>query len=89
MQIEKPLINDCFCVSNIVKTLRSNYLGFCSNLPVKFDIFLKRSLLFNSFLLSFSVYKKTLSLKNLKARTAMNVKISVFVVCVETIIHLL
>ena len=60
MQIEKPLINDCFCVSNILKTLRSNYLGFCSNLLVKFDIFLKRSLLFNSFLLSFSVYKKTL-----------------------------
>ena len=88
MQIEKPLINDCLCVSNILKTLQSNYLGFCSNLHVKFAVFLKCSLLFNSFFLSFSVYKKTLWLKNLKAGTAMNVEISVFVGCVETIIHL-
>ena len=37
MQIEKALINDRLGVS---KVLHSNYLQFCSGLPVKFAIFL-------------------------------------------------
>ena len=37
----------------------------------------------------FSVVNKTLRLNNLKTRTAMNVKISVFVNCVEAVIYLL
>ena len=37
----------------------------------------------------FSVYQQTLRLKKLKTRTAMNVKISVFVICVEATIYLL
>ena len=40
-------------------------------------IFLKSSLLFKQFLLSIN---KTLRLNNLKTRTAINVKISVFVI---------
>ena len=32
---------------------------------------------------------KTLGLNNLKTRTAMNAKISVFVICIEAIIYLL
>ena len=39
--------------------------------------------------MSFYVINKTLSLSNLKTRTTMNAKISVFVICVETIINLL
>ena len=49
---------------------------------MKLAIFLKSSLLFNSFIV-FSVYKKTLRLNNLKTRTAMDAKISVFVVSVK------
>ena len=37
------------CFKNIVKISHSKYLQFCSNLPVKFAIFLKSSLLINSF----------------------------------------
>ena len=47
------------------------------------------SLLFNSFQLSFQFINKTLRPNNLKNRTVMNVKISVFVVCVEAIMYLL
>ena len=39
--------------------------------------------------MSFLFINKTLRLNNLKTRTAMNAKISVFVVCVEAIIYLL
>ena len=39
--------------------------------------------------MSFLVVNKTLRLNNLKTRTAMNVKISVFVNCVEAIVYLL
>ena len=41
------------------------------------------------FLLSFLFINKTLRLNNLKSRTAMNAKISVFIICVEAIIYLL
>ena len=55
---------------------------------MKFGIFLKRNLLFNSFhCLSF--INKTLRLNNLKTRTAMNAKISVFAIYVEAIIYTL
>ena len=59
-----------------------------SNLPVKFAIFLKSSLLFNSFYCLFLFINKTW-LNNLKTRIAVNAKISVFVICVEVIIYLL
>ena len=51
-----------------------------------FAIFLKSSL---QFPLSFLFINKTLQLNNLKTRTGMNAKMSVFVVCVEAIIYLL
>ena len=38
--------------------------------------------------MSFQFINKTLRLNNLKTRTAMNAKISVFVICVEAIIYL-
>ena len=54
---------------------------------MKIAIFLKCSL--QQFLLSFLFINKTLLLNNLKARTAMNAKVSVFVICVEARIYLL
>ena len=89
MQIEKALKNVRFRIS---KFSHSNYLQFCSNLPGKFAIFLKSSLLFNSSVV-FSVYKQNFTaqqlknLINLKTRIAVNAKISVFVICVEAIIY--
>ena len=56
-------------------------------LLVKLAIFLKSSLHFNSFYCLF--INKNLRLNNLKTRTAMNAKISVFVISVEAIIYLL
>ena len=43
----------------------------------------------NQSLLSLLLISKTLRLNNLKTRTAMNEKISVLVICVDTIIYLL
>ena len=54
---------------------------------MKFAILLKSSLLFNSFYCLF--INKTLRLNNVKIRTAINAKNSVFVICVEAIIYLL
>ena len=45
MQIEKTLT----CFKSILKTSHFNYLYFRSNLSIKFAIFLKSSLTFNSF----------------------------------------
>ena len=39
--------------------------------------------------MSFLFINKTLELNNLKARTAMNTKVSVFLICVEAIIYFL
>ena len=61
----------------------------CSNLPVKFAIFLKSGSLFNSFYCLSLFVNQTLRLNNFKTRTDMNAKISVFVICVEAIIYLL
>ena len=55
---------------------------------MKFAIFVKRSLPFNSFYCLLFI-NKTLQLIRLKTRIAMNAKNSVFVICVETIIYLL
>ena len=52
-------------------------------------IFLKSSLLFNSFYCLLLFINKTWRLNNLNTRTAMNAKISRFVICVEEIIYLL
>ena len=77
MQIEKSLKNDCLRVSKVSwKFCILTIYNFCSNIPVKFAIFLKSSLLFNSF-------------NNVEIRTAMNAKISVFFICVEAMIYLL
>ena len=54
----------------------------CSNLPAKFTIFLKISLLFNSFYCLLFI-RKTLWLNNLKTRTVMDA------ICAEAIIYLL
>ena len=48
MQIEKAPINDRLCFKSILKISPFNCLYFCSNLPVKFAILNKSSLLFNS-----------------------------------------
>ena len=50
---------------------------------MKFTILSKSSLLFNSFCCLFFKFN------NLKTRTAINAKISVFVICVEVIMYLL
>ena len=52
---------------------------------MKFAIFLNSSLPFNSFYCIFCLWTKL----NLKNKTAVNVKTSVFVICVEVIIYLL
>ena len=62
---------------------------FWSNFPVKFPFLKKKQSTFQQFLLSFLFINKTLRLKNLKTRTAMNAKISVFVICVRAIMSLL
>ena len=51
--------------------------------------FLKKQPTFKQFLLSFLFINKNVRLNNLKTRTAMNAKTSIFVICVETIIYLL
>ena len=55
---------------------------------MKIAIFLKSSLLFNSFYCLFLFINKSLRLNNSKTRTAI-IKISVFIICVEAIIYLL
>ena len=61
---------------------------FCSNLPLKFANFLKEPI-FSQFLLSFLFINKSLRLNNLKTRTAINAKISVFVIFIEAIMYFL
>ena len=51
--------------------------------------FLKKQSHFSQFLLCFLFINKTLRLNNLKTRTDMNAKISVFIICVGTIINFL
>ena len=77
------------CFKRILKISHCNYLVFCGNLAMNFAIFSRSALLFNSFYCFFPSINKILRPNNLKIRTAMNVKISVFVICVEGIIYLL
>ena len=71
------------------KVSLSNYLCCCNNLPVKFVIFFKISLLFNISIV-FSVYEQKFTFSNLKTRNrVMNAKTSTFVNCVEAITYFL
>ena len=49
--------------------------------------FLKKKPAFEQFLLSLLFINKSLRISNLKTRTAMNVKITAFVICVEVFIY--
>ena len=89
MQIEKALINDR------LRVLKASW-KFCirtiNNFPVIYPwnlLFSWKVAYFSTVFMVFSVYSKTLRLNNLKTRTAMNAKISIFVLCVEAIIYLL
>ena len=86
MQIEKWLMNDCLRVSKVSwKFGIPNIYNFAVNHPWNLLFSLKVAY----FLLSFLFINKNLRLNNLKIRTAMNAKISLFVTCGEVIIHLL
>ena len=89
MTIEKALINDRIHVQKVTRKL-------CIPTIYNFAVISPWNLLFSEkvayFLkasIVFSVYKEILRLNNLKTRTAWNAKVSVFVICVETIIYLL
>ena len=75
MQIEKALIKDCLRASKVSWKF---YIPTIYNFAVIFPWNLLFSLLF---------INKTLRLNNLTIRRSMSVKISVFVICVETIIY--
>ena len=77
------------CFKSTLKILHSNYLSFCSNLLRKFAVFLKISLLLNSFYCLFFLSTELYCSIALKTRTAMNMKMSVFVIGVKEIIYLL
>ena len=85
MQIERVLKDDRLRVSKVswkfrIPTMYKFAVIYPCNLKVAY--FLTVSIVF-------SVYKQTLRLNNLKTRTAMNTRISVFIICVEAIIYLL
>ena len=59
IQIKKSLINDCLLVSKVSWKFRILiFYSYCSNLPVKFAIFLKSRPLFNSFHCLFSLWTR-------------------------------
>ena len=62
---------------------------FFSNLPMKFAVFLKSSLVFNSFYCLFFLLTKLYGSIALKTRAAMNAKMSMFIIWVEAITYLL
>ena len=80
MKIEKALINNSVRVSEVLRK-------FCIPTIYNFAEFTRDYFLTVSIVLS--VYKQTLPLNNLKTRTAVIAKISVFVIGVEAIIYLL
>ena len=65
------------------ENLAFQLLIICYNLPLKFHIFLISTFL--TVCIVFLFLNKTLRLNNLNIRRAMNVKISAFVICIETI----
>ena len=82
MQIKKALINDCLRVSKAswkfrIPTIYNFTVIYQWNLPFSWKVVS----------IAFSVYKQNFTANNLKTRTAMNAKISVFFICVETIIY--
>ena len=84
IQTEKALINDRLRVSKLSRKLciPTTYI-FARGIfyfPRKF---------LNSFYCLFCFIDKTLRINNLKTRTAINAKISVFFICVKAIIYLL
>ena len=81
VQFVKALTSD-----RLLKISHFSYLWFCSNLPAKSAISFKRSQRFNKFFYCLFL-NKILRLNNLKTRTGMNAKISVFVICVGAIIY--
>ena len=77
MEIKKALLKDHLRVSKVSWRFRiSTIFSFAAIYPW-------------NLLLSFLFLNKTLRLNNLKTRTAMNGKISVFAICVEVIIYVL
>ena len=89
MKIERTLINDHLRVSKIFwKLCIPNIYNFAVIYLWNLQ-FLKNLAYFLTVSIVFSVYKQNLWLNNLKARTAINAKISVFVICVKAIICLL
>ena len=86
MQIERALINDRFCVSKV-------YVKFRIPTIYNFAAIYQWNLLFSLketyFLTAYLIINKTFRLNNVRTRTAMNAKISVFVISVEAIIYLL
>ena len=80
MQIEKTLIND-------LENFAFQLILILQQFTREICYFLKNQPTFQQFLLSFLFINKTVRLKNLKARTAINAKISLFVICVEAIIY--
>ena len=81
MQIEKPLIKDRLGISKVFWKFRIPTI-------YNFAVIYPWNLLIQ-FLLSFLFINKTLWLNNIKTRTVVNGKISVFVIRIEPIIYLL
>ena len=88
MHIEKALINDCTHVSKVpwkfrIPTIYNFAVIYPQNLLFSYKVayFLIVSI-FSSF------YKQNFTLNNLKTKTALNAKMSVFVISVEVIIHM-
>ena len=90
MQIEKALINDHLRVSKVSWKFRIPTMYHLEvTYPWNLLFSSKVVYFFNSFDCLILFINKTLRLNDLKTRTAMNAKISLFVICVEVIIYLL
>ena len=87
--LKRKLINDCLNALELSwKFLISTIYNFVVIYPL--NLLLSKKVAYCwQFLLSFLVINKTLRFNNLKTRTVMNEKISVFVICVQVIIYLL
>ena len=73
-----------YLIKGTVTQIEKALINDC--LRVSKKVFLKSSLLFNSFYCLFCLQKKLYVLNNLKTRTVMNAKIWMFFICIETII---
>ena len=86
MQTEKALINNRLCISKVAWKFRIQTIY---NFTVIYTIFLKSSLLFNSFYCLFCSKTKLYDSITQKLKQLWMQKISVLVICVEAIIYLL